>query len=241
MDDIFSRTELLLGSEAMERLSRAHVLVVGVGGVGSWACEMLARSGVGRLTLVDADRVSRSNINRQLPALCSTVGREKVEVLRERLSDINPRLQVEARCEWLEAEGAEALPGEVRPDFVCDCIDTLGPKVALLSAALRAGLRVVSAMGAGAKTDIREVRQADLWRTTNCPLARSVRQGLRREGLEGKPLPVVFSAEPPQRHAVVPACDDPGKKTTCGTVSYLPAAFGLHMAAYVIRCMMHDA
>lgn len=235
MFPFLERTALIYGPERLARLAAAHVLVVGTGGVGSWAAEMLARGGVGRLTIIDADSVSLSNINRQLPALRSTVGRAKTDVMAERLSDINPDLQLTALSEYLEADRAADLLDRLAPDFTVDAIDTVRPKVALLAAALRCGRPVVSSMGAGAKTDISQVRQADLWTTCHCGLARAVRDGLKREGLKGRRLPVVFSTEPPQRSAIIEAIGEREKLRTAGTVSYLPAAFGLHLSAYVLE------
>lgn len=235
MFPFLERTALLLGAERVERLAASHVLVVGTGGVGSWAAEMLVRGGVGRLTIVDADNVAQSNINRQLPALHSTIGLSKTEVMARRLRDINPDLQLTALGRYVEAEAAAELLDRLAPDFTIDAIDTVRPKVALLAAALRTGRRTISSMGAGAKTDITQVRRADLWDTTQCGLARAVRDGLRREGLRGRRLPVVFSPEPPLRSAIIETHGEREKRRTAGTVSYMPAAFGLHLAAYVLE------
>lgn len=235
MFPFLERTALLLGAERIERLAASHVLVVGTGGVGSWTAEMLVRGGVGRLTIVDADNVARSNINRQLPALHSTVGLSKTDVMARRLRDINPELQLTALGQYVEAEAAAELLDRLAPDFTIDAIDTVRPKVALLAAALRTGRRTISSMGAGAKTDITQVRRADLWDTCQCGLACAVRDGLRHEGLRGRRLPVVFSPEPPLRSAIIEARGEREKRRTAGTVSYMPAAFGLHLAAYVLE------
>lgn len=235
MFPFLDRTALIYGPERLERLERAHVLVVGLGGVGSWAAEMLARGGVGRLTILDADTVAPSNVNRQLPALHTTLGRPKAEVMAERLLAINPALRLDARQAYLEADRAAALVDGLLPDFIVDAIDTVRPKVALLRTALLGGRRIVSSMGAGAKTDLSQVRQADLWQTYHCGLARAVRDGLKREGLKGRALPVVFSTEAPLRSAIIEADGEREKRRTAGTVSYLPAAFGLHLAAYVLE------
>ena len=229
------RTHLLYGEERAARIAAAHVLVVGTGGVGAYAAEMLCRAGVGRLTLLDADEVSPSNINRQLPALHSTIGRPKVEVLAERFLDINPAVKLCVRPEYLAAEEAEALLDAEAYSFVIDAIDTIAPKVALLAAALRCRQPIVSSMGAGAKTDITQIRFADVWDTYHCGLSKSVRSGLARAGLKGRKLPVVFCAQQADRAALLTVENERNKKTTTGTVSYMPATFGCFLAQYVLE------
>lgn len=228
------RTRLLLGEERCERMARASIAVVGTGGVGAYAAEMLCRAGVGRLTLIDADCVAPSNINRQLPALHSLVGQKKVDVLACRFLDINPRLHLDVRAAYLTPDDMPALLDE-NFDFIVDAIDTIAPKCALLIEALRRHQPIVSSMGAGAKTDITQIRQDDLWRTFHCGLAKAVRHNLARAGLRGWRLPVVFSTEQADRAAVVTVEGERNKKTTAGTVSYMPATFGCFLAAYVIR------
>lgn len=229
------RTRLLLGESRADRLARASVLIVGTGGVGAYAAELLCRAGVGRLVLVDADTVAASNINRQLPALHSTVGLPKVDVLARRFRDINPALDLDVRRVFLNPEDMAPLLESEAFDFIVDAIDSVASKCALLAAALRRGVRIVSSMGAGAKTDVTQVRLADLWKTYHCPLAKAVRQRLSHDGLRGRRLPVVFSAQPPDRHAVVPVEGEAGKRTTTGTVSYMPATFGCFLAGYVVE------
>lgn len=229
-----SRTALLLGAERMERLRQSHVLVVGTGGVGAYAAEMLVRAGVGRMTLLDADRVQPSNINRQLCALHSTVGEEKVRVLERRFKDINPDLRLVVRPEYLEEQDVEALLDGEHYDFIVDAIDTIAPKCALIMGAMRRRLRIVSSMGAGAKTDITQVRFADLWETYHCGLSKAVRSRLKREGMR-RPLPVVFCTQQAELSAVVRVDGERNKKTTTGTVSYMPAVFGCYLAQYVIE------
>lgn len=229
------RTHLLYGEERAARIAEAHVLVVGTGGVGAYAAEMLCRAGVGRLTLLDADEVSPTNINRQLPALHSTIGRPKVEVLAERFLDINPAVKLCVRREYLAAEEAEALLDAEAYSFVIDAIDTIAPKVALLAAALRRRQPIVSSMGAGAKTDITQIRFADVWDTYHCGLSKSVRSGLARAGLKGRKLPVVFCAQQADRAALLTVENERNKKTTTGTVSYMPATFGCFLAQYVLE------
>ena len=229
-----SRTALLLGAERMERLRQSHVLVVGTGGVGAYAAEMLVRAGVGRMTLLDADRVQPSHINRQLCALHSTVGEEKVRVLERRFKDINPDLRLVVRPEYLEEQDVEALLDGEHYDFIVDAIDTIAPKCALIMGAMRRRLRIVSSMGAGAKTDITQVRFADLWETYHCGLSKAVRSRLKREGMR-RPLPVVFCTQQAELSAVVRVDGERNKKTTTGTVSYMPAVFGCYLAQYVIE------
>jgi tRNA A37 threonylcarbamoyladenosine dehydratase len=228
------RTALLLGEDKMSRLSNAHVLVVGVGGVGAYAAEMLCRAGVGELTIIDADTVNTTNINRQLPATHSTVGRLKTEVLAEHLLDVNPSLRLHALPIYLKEEAVGQLLQAEKYDFIVDAIDTIAPKCALLGEALRRGIPIVSSMGAGAKSDITQIRFADLWDTYHCGLAKAVRTRLKKEGLR-RSLPVVFSTEQADRRAVITVEGEQNKKSTAGTISYMPAVFGCYLAEYVIR------
>lgn len=234
MEDWKQRTRLLLGEEKSERLRQAHVLVVGVGGVGAYAAEMLCRAGVGRLTLVDADTVQPTNINRQLPALHSTLGQLKVEVLAARFRDINPEVELTILPVFLKDENIPQLLDAARYDFVVDAIDTLAPKCYLIAEALRRRIKIVSSMGAGAKSDITQVRFADVWDTYHCGLSKAVRKRLQKMGVRHK-LPVVFSTEQADPKAVLLTDDERNKKSTCGTVSYMPAVFGCYLAEYVIR------
>lgn len=228
------RTALLLGEDKMSRLSNAHVLVVGVGGVGAYAAEMLCRAGVGELTIIDADTVNTTNINRQLPATHSTVGRLKTEVLAEHLLDVNPSLRLHALPIYLKEEAVGQLLQAEKYDFIVDAIDTIAPKCALLGEALRRGIPIVSSMGAGAKSDITQIRFADLWDTYHCGLAKAVRTRLKKEGVR-RSLPVVFSTEQADRRAVITVEGEQNKKSTAGTISYMPAVFGCYLAEYVIR------
>ena len=228
------RTQLLLGKEKMLRLATARVLVVGVGGVGAYAAEMLCRAGVGQLTLVDADTVQPTNINRQLPATHATLGRPKVEVLAQRFREINPELRLRILPVFLKDEAIPALLDEEQPDFVVDAIDTLAPKCHLIAEALRRKIKIVSSMGAGAKSDITQVRFADISETYHCGLSKAVRKRLQQMGVKRK-LPVVFSTEQADRRAIILTDEEQNKKSTCGTVSYMPAVFGCYLAEYVIR------
>lgn len=228
------RTELLLGKEKMERLRCAHILVVGLGGVGAYAAEMLCRAGIGHLTIVDADTVQPTNINRQLPALHSTLGQPKAEVLAARFRDINPDIQLDVLPVYLKDEAIPELLDSAPFDFIVDAIDTVAPKCYLIYYALQRRLKIVSSMGAGAKSDITQIRFADLWETYHCGLSKAVRKRLQKMGMKRK-LPVVFSTEQADPNAVVLVDDEQNKKSTAGTVSYMPAVFGCYLAEYVIR------
>lgn len=234
MEDWKQRTRLLLGEEKMERLQQAHVLVVGLGGVGAYAAEMICRAGVGRMTIVDADTVQPTNINRQLPALHSTMGKEKAEVLAARFKDINPDIQLTVLPVFLKDDNIPELLDAARYDFIVDAIDTLAPKCYLIAEALKRHIKIVSSMGAGAKSDITQIRFADIWDTYHCGLSKAVRKRLQKLGVKRK-LPVVFSTEQADPKAVLLTEDEQNKKSTCGTVSYMPAVFGCYLAEYVIK------
>lgn len=229
-----SRTTLLLGEDRMNYLSGCHVLVVGLGGVGAYAAEQLCRAGIGKMTIVDADTVNESNLNRQLPALRSTIGRPKVEVVAQRLLDINPELELTVHNEFIRDERTEAILDETNYQFVVDAIDSLSPKVFLLYHALRRQIPVVSSMGAGAKTDPSQVRIADISKTQNCALAKAVRKRLRTLGVN-KGIAAVFSTEMANPDAVIEVDDEQCKRTTTGTISYMPALFGCFLSAHVLR------
>ena len=234
MEDWKQRTRLLLGEEKMERLQQAHVLVVGLGGVGAYAAEMICRAGVGRMTIVDADTVQPTNINRQLPALHSTMGREKAEVLAARFKDINPDIQLTVLPVFLKDDNIPELLDAARYDFIVDAIDTLAPKCYLIAEALKRHIKIVSSMGAGAKSDITQIRFADIWDTYHCGLSKAGKKRLQKLGIKRK-MPVVFSTEQADPKAVLLTEDEQNKKSTCGTVSYMPAVFGCYLAEYVIK------
>ena len=228
-----TRTELLFGTERMERFAQSHVLVVGLGGVGAYAAEQICRAGIGQMTIVDADTVSLSNINRQLPALHSTIGKPKAVVVASRLEDINPELNLTVINEFMRDERTEEILMAAKYDFVVDAIDSLSPKVFLLYHAFQKGLPIVSSMGAGAKTDPSQIKVTDISKTFNCSLARSVRKRLHKLGIE-KGIPVVFSTQMADPNAVIETENEQCKRTTAGTVSYMPAIFGCYLASYVI-------
>lgn len=226
-------TRLLLGEEKLARLAAAHVLVVGLGGVGAYAAEMIARAGVGRMTIADADTVSLTNINRQLVALHSTVGRPKAEVLAERLLDINPALGLTVVNRYIRDEETDRLLDAAPYDYAVDAIDTLSPKLALICGCLRRDIPLVSSMGAGAKTDPTRMEIADIAETHHCPLAHMLRKRLHKAGIHSG-FRAVFSPEAVREGAMIP-CQEPNKRSNVGTVSYLPALFGIGCASVVIR------
>lgn len=234
MEEWKQRTQLLLGDEKMGRLQRAHVLVVGLDGVGAYAAEMICRAGVGRMTIVDADTVQPTNINRQLPALHTTIGRQKAEVLEARFKDINPELELRVLPVYLKDENIPELLDAATYDFVVDAIDTLAPKCHLIAEVMKRHIKIVSSMGAGAKSDITQVRFADIWDTYHCGLSKAVRKRLQKMGIKRK-LPVVFSTEQADPKAILLTEDEMNKKSTCGTVSYMLAVFGCYLAEYVIK------
>lgn len=233
MNNWLERSELLLGEENLRRLREANVLVVGVGGVGAYAAEMIARAGVGRMTIADSDTVSESNINRQLIALHSTIGRDKVALLAERLRDINPELELHTVNAYIKDEMTDTLLDAERYDYVVDAIDTLSPKLALIKGCIDRGYPVVSSMGAGAKLDPTRLEIADISKTHHCPLAHMLRKRLHKIGIRNG-FKAVFSAEPPREGAMV-ECEERNKKSMVGTISYLPAMFGIGCASVVIR------
>ncbi len=227
------RTELLLGPEKLERLKNSSVLVVGLGGVGAVAAEMICRTGVGKLTIVDGDTVEVSNRNRQLPALISTTGIAKAKVLEQRFRDINPDIDLTVINEFISDERIEQLLDSHPFDYVVDAIDTLSPKVLLVYHSMQRGLKIVSSMGAGGKMDPSLVQAADISGTYNCKLARMMRKRLSRLGIrEG--VKVVFSSEAIDEKAVRRE-EAKHKKSTVGTISYMPAVFGCFIASIAIK------
>lgn len=230
IDEQFSRSAALLGDDGLERLFHARVAVFGVGGVGGYVCEALARSGVGALTLFDRDTVSRSNLNRQIIALHSTIGRPKVEVMRERILDINPAAQVEINHVFYTPENAGEFDLS-RYDYIADCIDTVGAKIELICRARAAGVPIISAMGAGNKLDPTRFAVTDIAKTEGCPLARVMRRELRQRGITH--LPVVFSPEPSAAVKAPPA--EEGRRSTPGSVAFVPSVAGLVMAGEIVR------
>ena len=242
----FARSQLLLGSEGMERLARARVAVFGIGGVGGYAVEALARSGIGAIDIFDDDRVCLTNLNRQIIALHSTIGRDKTQVMKERLEDINPKLKVKAKNIFYLPETADTIDLSVY-DYVVDAVDTVKAKLELVCRAKALGVKIISAMGAGNKLDPTRLKVADIYHTSVCPLARVMRAELRKRGIPG--LQVVFSTE----EAMKPAEDEelscnsrcvcpPGTARSCsarraipGSTSFVPPVMGLIMAGEIVR------
>ena len=232
------RTRLLLGEEKLSIINGAHVLVVGLGGVGAYAAEMLARAGVGHLTLADADTVGESNINRQLIALHSTIGRAKTEILAERLRDINPNIMLTIHTEYIRDEKTWELLDEAKYDYVVDCIDTLSPKVNLIVGSLERGYKLVSSMGAGAKTDPTKIEVKDIGKSHHCPLAHMLRKRLHKQGVRSG-FWAVFSPEPVREGSMIIA-EETNKKSNVGSISYIPASFGCVCASVVIRDLLGE-
>ena len=218
MNERYSRTLKLIGEEGLSRLKNSSVMIVGVGGVGSFAAEAIARAGVGNITVMDGDTVQPSNLNRQLIALTSTLGRNKAEVMAERINDINPETSVTALARFYKEDDELDLTAF---DWIIDAIDSVDAKTALIKTAIEKDVNIVSAMGAAGKFDT-QFKIADISKTSTCPLAKVMRKRLREEGIEH--LPVVYSEEKP-----VPRDGD------LGTLSYVPGSAGLCLAGYVIK------
>ena len=233
MSDWLDRTNLLLGPEKLQQLKNASVLVVGLGGVGAYAAEMICRAGVGKITIADSDLVEVSNRNRQLAALISTTGQPKTEIIGNRLLDINPELELRVVNEFIRDEKAIELFKSQSFDYVIDAIDTLAPKVFLIHHSLNLGLKLVSSMGAGGKIDPSKVAVTDISKSYNCKLARMIRKRLNKLGIN-KGFKVVFSPEEVNENAVRIE-EGQNKKSSVGTISYMPAVFGCFAASVVIR------
>ncbi|MEQ2455353.1 tRNA threonylcarbamoyladenosine dehydratase [Flavonifractor hominis] len=233
MDERFLRTEMLLGRHAMERLAKSHVAVFGLGGVGSWCAEALARSGVGALTLVDHDEVGLTNLNRQVEATISTLGKPKAKAMAERIADINPDCSTTVRIEKYEAECRESF-FDTRYDYIVDCIDLVSCKLDLIETALNRGIPILSALGTGNKLDPSLFRISDLSKTEGCPLARVVRKELRARGILHHR--VLWSPEEPRtplQHEAPP----PGRRSVPGSVAWVPPVAGLMMAGDVVQSL----
>lgn len=232
------RSELLFGREKMDRLKQASVLVTGLGGVGSMAAEMLCRSGVGKMTIVDGDIVQPGNLNRQIQATHISLGRYKAEVMGERLLDINPGLDLTVIREFIKEEKIPDILTQSF-DYVVDAIDTLTPKIYLIYHTLKQGYRLASSMGSGGKTDPSLVKVADLSETYQCRLAFTLRKRLRKLDVHGG-FKVVFSTEKVPKNMVVPVENEPNKKSTVGTTSFIPAIFGCTLASIVVNGLVGD-
>ena len=235
MEEVFSRTEQLLGREKFQKLRRCHVMVLGAGGVGSHCMEALARAGVGRLTLVDSDRVAPSNINRQSIALLSTVGRYKTEVMKEKIRDICPDTQVECRETFVLPDNVDTL-FEERPDYIVDAIDTVSAKIALAEKAREYKIPLISSMGTGNKLHGELFQIGDLSETSVCPLCRVMRRELKKRGIEH--LKVLYSTEKPISPQASEKGEDEGKRLPPGSISFVPPVAGLLIAGEVVRDLL---
>lgn len=233
MSGWLERTELILGETSLQKLNAANVLVVGLGGVGSYAAEMICRAGVGRMTIADGDIITVSNRNRQLPALESTEGLAKTKVMSERLKDINPAIALTVITEFLKDKRMEEVLDEGF-DYVVDAIDTLSPKIYLIYHSIQRNMRVVSSMGAGGKFDPLMIRISDISETNNCPLARMLRKRLHHLGIR-QGFTAVYSPEVVDKKRIRPVAGERNKASIVGTISYMPAAFGIACASVVIR------
>ncbi|MDB0602436.1 tRNA threonylcarbamoyladenosine dehydratase [Tenacibaculum maritimum] len=232
------RTELLVQKEGLNKIKKANILIVGLGGVGSFAAEFIARAGVERLTIVDGDVFDETNKNRQLPALNSTVGKSKVKVIQERLIDINPEIKLTVLEEFLSPERAFEIVSK-EYDYVLDCIDSITPKINLIVAARRKKVKLISSMGAGGKLDATKIRIKDISKTKNCTMARVLRRRLKELNIN-KGIKAVYSEEVQIANSVKITDGTNFKKSYYGTISYMPAAFGLQAAAFVINQLIKE-
>lgn len=228
-----SRTILLLGKEKFSILQKSHVLIVGLGGVGSYAAEQICRAGVGKLTIIDADTIQESNLNRQLLALNSTTGKNKTDILKHRLKDINQEAEITALKTFINSENIEKILSHTHYNYIIDAIDTLDPKVNLIKGAIKFNIPIVSSMGAGGKLNPEKVETADISKTYNCGLARMLRKRLHKVGIRTG-FKAVFTSERVSSGSIVLE-QSQNKKTNIGTISYMPGIFGMFCASVVIR------
>ena len=234
-----SRTELLIGREKLVKLSKAHVLVIGLGGVGSFAAEFICRNGIGTMTIVDGDTVDPSNRNRQLPALSTNHGQSKADIMAERLKAINPELTLHVIKTFINPDAVEEILSAHSYDYIVDAIDSVTPKITFLKEAFNRNLRIVSSMGAGGRMDPTMVRIVDISKTFNCNFAQQVRKNLKKEGIY-KGIKAVFSSEEQIKESLMLTDGSNYKKSAYGTMSYLPAIFGATCASVVIRDLIAD-
>jgi tRNA threonylcarbamoyladenosine dehydratase len=234
-----SRTELLIGKEALQKLASSHVMVVGLGGVGSYAAEFIARTGVGKMTIIDGDTVDPTNRNRQLPALATNHGEYKAVIMAERLKAINPELELEVVQSFINPEMVEQYLNNA-PDYIIDAIDSITPKLTFIVSAYEKKIPIVSSMGAGAKLDPTKLQVVDISKTYNCVFAQQIRKMLKRNHNIRKGLKCVFSPEEVRKESLILTDGKNYKKSAYGTISYLPAVFGAVVASVVIRDLIGE-
>jgi tRNA threonylcarbamoyladenosine dehydratase len=235
--DWLNRTRLLVGDNNIEKIKNSNILVVGLGGVGAYAAEMLCRAGIAKMTIIDGDQVELTNLNRQLPGLISNIGKGKAEVMARRLKDINPDLELTVIEEYIRDDRVIDIL-KTKYDYVVDAIDTLSPKVYLIYHSLQNGLKIVSSMGSGGKMNPELVKSCDISKSYNCNLARMLRKRLSRLGIK-EGIKVVFSPEDVSDEAIRIE-EGTNKKSTVGTISYMPALFGCHIASVIIRDLIES-
>ena len=235
MENWLERHELLIGKAAQERLKNSHVLICGLGGVGSYAAEFIARAGVGKMTIIDGDEFDMTNKNRQLTALDSTIGKNKADVLGQRIKDINPNVNLTIIQEFVKPDRVWDILESIKPDYVMDCIDSVTPKINWIKACIRFKIKIISSMGAGGKIDPSKVKIADLTKTYNCNLASTLKKMLKREKVHGKGVKAVFSSETQIKNSLQLTDGKNFKKSFYGTASYMPALFGIFAASEVIK------
>ncbi len=233
-----ARTELLIGKDALLKLTASHVVIVGLGGVGSYAAEFIARSGAGRMTIIDGDVVDPTNRNRQLPALATNHGMSKAMIMEERLKAINPEISLTVVKEFINPEMVRQQLNE-KPDYIIDAIDSITPKITFIQMAYESKLPLVSSMGAGAKLDPTQLKVVDISKTWNCPFAQQIRKNLKKLGI-AKGIKVVFSPENPNKESLMLTDGKNFKKSAYGTISYLPAVFGAVAASVAIRDLIGE-
>ena len=240
MQDIswLGRTTLLIGEEKVKSLTQKHVMVVGMGGVGSFAAEFICRSGIGKMTIIDGDVVDPTNRNRQLPALYTNHGQSKAAIMAERLQSINPELELHVIREFINPEMVEKL-FDNKPDYIVDAIDSITPKITFLSTAFQHKIPIVSSMGAGAKLDPTQIKVVDISKTFICPFAQQIRKNLKKHNIY-KGIKAVFSPELPIKESLMLTDGKNYKKSAYGTISYLPATFGAVASSVVIRDLINQ-
>ena len=235
MNEIYQRTEMLIGRDSVEILKKSHIMIFGIGGVGSYVAEAIARAGVGEITLVDKDVVSVSNINRQLIALNSTVGKPKVDVMKKRIEDINPRIKVNAIERFCLPDNIDEFFND-SVDYVVDAIDTVSAKIALVEKCKKENIKIISAMGAGNKLNPQEFQVQDIYKTEECPLCRVMRRELKKRGISD--LKVVYSKEKPQ--TLRNEFDEESGKPVPGSISFVPSVMGLILAGEAIKDLVSE-